>query len=70
MHTHEDINEGASFDIDWPYNDSIFSLDMLKLLEGVAKQVDFSTYPAPCMFYGERLRGAIIGMRMPTPPQE
>lgn len=70
MHTHEDINEGASFDIDWPYKESMFSLEMLSLLEGVAQQVDFNTYPAPCLFYGDRLRGAIIGMRLPTPPQE
>lgn len=70
MHTHEDINEGASFDIDWPYKESMFSLEMLSLLEGVAKQVDFNTYPSPCLFYGDRLRGAIIGMRLPSPPQE
>lgn len=70
MHTHEDINEGASFDINWPYCDSIYSLEMMKLLRGVAKEADFSTYPRPSLFYGDRLRGAIIGMRMPTPPQE
>lgn len=70
LHTHEDINEGASFDIDWPYGDCRFSLEMLALLEGVAEQVDFSTYPEPCLFYGERLRGAIIGMRMPVAPKE
>lgn len=70
LHTHEDPAEGASFEIDWPYPDSIFSLEMLRLLEGVAKEVDFSTYPSPCMFYGDRLRGAIVGMRMPTAPQQ
>lgn len=70
MHTHEDTSEGASFDIDWRYGDAVFSLEMLKLLNGVAKQVDFGTYPAPCLFYGDRLRGAIIGMRMQSAPQE
>lgn len=70
MHTHEDINEGASFEIDWPYGDCIFSLEMLSLLQDVALQVDFSSYPKACLFYGDRLRGAIIGMRMPTVPQE
>lgn len=66
MHTHEDISEGASFDIDWPYKEAVFNLEMLKLLQGTAKEVDFNTYPAPCMFYGDRLRGAIIGMRLNT----
>ena len=67
MRTHEDPNEGASFEFAWPYKDSIYSVDMLQLLEGVAQTADFGTYPAPCIFYGERLRGAIIGMRLPTP---
>lgn len=67
LHTHEDQTQGASFDIEWPYPDAIFNLEMLSLLEGVANKIDFSTYPAPCLFYGERLRGAVIGMRMATP---
>jgi hypothetical protein len=37
---------------------------MLMLLKGKIKQADFTTYPSPCVFYGERMRGAIIGMRM------
>lgn len=69
MHTHDDINEGASVDIEWHGPDSLYSLEMLALLEGVAQEADFSTYPAPCLFYGERLRGAIIGMRLPVPPK-
>lgn len=42
----------------------IFSHAMLKLLEGTATTADLSTYPQPCLFYGERLRGAIVGLRM------
>lgn len=42
----------------------IFAIGMLKLLEGVATTIDLTTYPQPCMFFGERLRGAIIGMRV------
>jgi hypothetical protein len=37
---------------------------MLKLLEGVATHADFTRYPNPTLFFGDRLRGAIIGMRM------
>lgn len=41
----------------------IFNLPMLMLLKGVAQNIDFSGYPGPCMFYGDRLRGALMGMR-------
>lgn len=41
-----------------------YQITMLELLEGVAQTVDFTTFPKPCIFYGERLRGAIIGMRI------
>lgn len=42
----------------------IFQISMLQLLQGVATHADLSTYPNPCIFYGDRLRGAIIGMRL------
>jgi hypothetical protein len=29
----------------------------------VAQLFDFSSYPKPCLFYGDNLRGAIIGLR-------
>ena len=55
--------EGASFDIDdFPY-EGVYQLKILNLLKGVATSIDFTSYPRPCIFYGERLRGAIIGMR-------
>ena len=41
----------------------VFNLDYLLKLKGVAEKVDFTTYPKPCLFFGENLRGAIIGMR-------
>jgi len=36
---------------------------MLNLLNGNANSIDWSAYPSPCMFFGDRLRGAIVGMR-------
>lgn len=55
--------EGASFDIpDFPH-EGVYQLRILNLLKGVATSIDFTSYPKPCIFYGERLRGAIIGMR-------
>ncbi len=43
-----------------------YTLPMLKLLQGAADFVDWSTYPNPCIFHGAggMLRGAIIGRRM------
>lgn len=64
MHTHQDISEGATFDISWLSGGTSFSLEMLQLLEGVAKTADFSMYPSPCMFFGERVRGVIGCMRV------
>ena len=56
--------EGASFEIpDFPY-EGVYQLRILNLLKGVATSIDFTLYPKPCIFYGDRLRGAIIGMRV------
>jgi DNA polymerase III sliding clamp (beta) subunit (PCNA family) len=61
--THEQHTEGASFDIPDLQVEGIYQIEMLALLQGVAQQIDFGAYPKPCMFQGERLRGAIVGMR-------
>jgi len=36
----------------------------LALLGEVAKTIDWTAYPRPCMFRGERLRGALVGQRV------
>lgn len=55
--------EGAGYDLPGFEHTGIYQIEMLKLLEGTAQAIDWSTYPNPCMFFGERLRGAIIGMK-------
>lgn len=40
-----------------------FLAQMVKL-DGIATSIDFSTWPRPCLFFGELLRGAIIGLRI------
>ena len=56
--------EGASYTIpDFPH-EGVYQLPMLNLLKGVANSIDFTLYPKPCIFYGDRLRGALIGMRV------
>lgn len=55
--------EGASFEIEGFPHEGVYQLRILNLLKGVATSIDFTSYPKPCIFYGERLRGAFIGMR-------
>lgn len=54
--------EGAAIEVPG-FEDGIYNIEMLNLLRGVATHIDFHGYPNPCTFYGDRLRGAIIGMR-------
>lgn len=59
-----DEGEGAQYHIPGLQCEGTYAIPMLRLLEGVADAIDFTTYPKPCLFFGDRLRGAIIGMRM------
>ena len=61
--SHDPNVEGASYEIPGLPFAGIYNIDMLNLLKGVAELADFTTYPQPCLFYGQKLRGAIIGMR-------
>ncbi len=40
-----------------------FNIKHFQLLSGVATDIDLTQYPAPCMFKGDNLRGAIAGIR-------
>lgn len=61
--THDDDNEGSSYEIVGIPSDGRYNIQMLELLEDTVETIDWSTYPRPCLFRGGRLRGAIIGMR-------
>jgi len=63
LRTHVAEGEGSLYDLTTLRANGVFNVDMLQLLQGVAQKWDLSTYPRPCFFYGDRLRGAIIGMR-------
>lgn len=56
-------DEGAEIDLPSSTMLGAYTREMLLLLQGVAEQADFTTYPAPCMFFGGRVRGAIVGRR-------
>lgn len=56
--------EGAHYKVPDLKAEGIYQINMLMLLEGVATHMDFTGYPTPCIFYGDDIRGAIIGMRL------
>ena len=56
---------GASVDLSAMISaEGCYHFKQLLLLEKNIKTADFSTYPRPCLFQGDRLRGAIVGMRV------
>jgi DNA polymerase III sliding clamp (beta) subunit (PCNA family) len=55
---------GASVDVEGILEGGCYHFKQLLLLEKAIKTVDFSTYPSPCLFQGDIVRGAIIGFRV------
>lgn len=55
--------DGASVEVPGLLDGPVFNIKMLRLLRGVAVDIDFHSYPAPVPFYGDKLRGAIAGIR-------
>lgn len=53
---------GSSVAIKAVEKECIFSMKQLLRLGSIVQKIDFSLYPAPCIFYGENIRGAIVGM--------
>lgn len=58
-----DAGLGAEVRVEGLAPGPIFSAPMLKLLAGEMRAADFTSYPAPCRFQGDRSRGVILGMR-------
>lgn len=61
--TPEGQEEGAHVEIPGLHGEGCYNAKMLLVLRQLARSVDFTTYPAPSLFYGDQVRGAIIGMR-------
>lgn len=53
--------DGAEFKVDGVVAGPIFNAHQLRLVLTEASALDFSSYPAPCGFIGDRLRGVIVG---------
>lgn len=63
--------DGASYDVEGLDRfEGRYNAEMMLSLKDVAQTIDLSTYPKPCLFMGERLRGAIIGLRDIKPSNE
>ena len=61
--TSESEGQGASVQLD-PFGAlGCFNIHQFLLLQGVATEIDLTLYPSPCIFYGDRIRGALVGMR-------
>lgn len=58
--------EGTSIDVSIPGVDDMqaYHHHQLTLLGEIAQSIDWTAYPAPCMFRGDRLRGALVGQRI------
>lgn len=64
---HEGV--GALMEVDGFDEEGCFFLSQLLKLEDVAETADFGSWPRPCLFFGDMLRGAIIGMRAQEGPR-
>lgn len=61
--TSETEGQGASVKLE-PFGAvGAFNIHQFLLLQGVATEIDLTRYPSPCIFYGDRIRGALVGMR-------
>lgn len=63
IQTHQDESEGATYEVADMQHEGKYNISILNLLKGTALTIDWTGYPGACMFFGDRLRGAIIGMR-------
>lgn len=61
--THTEEEQGGSVEVDGLEFQGCYNIAMLSLLDGVVTHADFTLYPEPALFFGQRLRGAIVGMR-------
>lgn len=61
--THEDDEEGGHYDVPMDFQ-GVYAYDMFMALNGIATHADFSTWPNPCVFFGNNLRGVIIGRKL------
>jgi len=62
--TSTEVAAGASVDVAGIVGPACFNFGQLMLLQNIIKTIDLSAYPAACLFFGDKLRGALIGIRV------
>lgn len=64
--TSKDEGEGTSIEMELSSLTDMqaYHYKQLALLGELATKIDWTAYPRPCMFTGERLRGALVGQRV------
>lgn len=55
---------GAAIEVAEIQHEGCYNYKQLLLLRRNIQTVDFSTYPRPCVFYGPKIRGALVGVRI------
>ncbi len=55
---------GATMEIEGLPNTGCFHFKHLLLTKDIVEKIDFTSYPKPCLFTGDRLRGALMGVRI------
>lgn len=56
--------EGARIEIPGLIGGPIFNIKAISLLDGFVDTIDLTAYPAPCIFFGKQIRGAVLGMNL------
>jgi DNA polymerase III sliding clamp (beta) subunit (PCNA family) len=63
MKTHMFDSKGAVQEIEGLTEGPIMNGEQLLKLRNVVQTIDFSMYPRPCVFFGDGVRGAVVGVR-------
>lgn len=58
--------QGSSIEVPEIVTAGCFNVKQFLMLKGVMTTIDLTASPAPCLFLGDNIRGAIIGMRHET----
>lgn len=64
LHTSREQEVGGRYSLESLKWDGAYNVNNLKLLKGIATTIDWSTYPKASIFYGDNIRGALIGMKL------
>ncbi len=62
--THSDQELATSAEVPELEGQGCYNAAMLLMLKGLATSLNFTAHPAPASFFGDKLRGAVVGLRL------